>query len=787
MQTASEFLGLTPPAPLSATLVARPVRACVFVPLWEGVPWQRLVEHALATQTRVWGGTSNLVVPLAPELADDELFWRLVDRFDPDVVAVHLPTYADVEEIAPECHAERVERLEQRMRANNFGDEVIAQELARLHKERFWLAELPGELASRFIDRIAPLQHPDRPRLVHLDGSSPPPHPLTDVAAVRDLPRSVADDITATLDDTTRLSLTHAVGRLLPAFKNALAARGVMLQGRMTEDRAAAVAHIWPRHSAVVAGAVHPRRLVDDGLARRTRYLDREEVVVVVGDEPRDFLLYHGLSRLRPYVHWLPAAWLHDMASIRRLAEATRWVLRTEIGHGEVAVTAASSNEAAATAMQALSGADVYEALETRLADWRELMPTSYMWVVDHRSERRVSLLRHEGETQELPTPTPVSIATDDPTEARWMVDVEVAGWCAVRNPSLAEQVFRGPVVDSNGVRTSSLGASYFGLGPVVQTFLGLEGSTARLRLRPRTVAEQVSDILQPVGWEVALSDKGAYAAQSARLFDGVEGLAAALRSRPTRSVLDAYLTPTETNDPGRFLKDTRRRYLSLRDVQCLVGDRDLGAGLVTELYDRGVLIRGHALKCEHCRATSFYSLTAEQRFTCTRCRIDQKATRFSWLMTPEPEFRYALAEVVYLFLLNNGDLPLLAAHEHFVVGRSRERAPFDVAFELELTPPGGSRREHDIVASWGAELWLGEATKDDRLEDGNGDEIERLARLAESTRAVGTRGVLFVTTRESFCDRTKQNVANVFAEPLWPEVVYVEGFDVGAAVEPAV
>ena len=52
-------------------------------------------------------------MPLAAELADDELFWRLVDRFDPDVVALHLPTYSDVEEIAPERYAEAVERLEQ--------------------------------------------------------------------------------------------------------------------------------------------------------------------------------------------------------------------------------------------------------------------------------------------------------------------------------------------------------------------------------------------------------------------------------------------------------------------------------------------------------------------------------------------------------------------------------------------------------------------------------------------------------------------------------------------------
>jgi hypothetical protein len=126
VRTGSELLGLTPPAPLSATLVARPVRACIFVPLVEGVPWERLVEHALATQTRVWGGASNLVVPAWWELAEDEIFWSLIDRFDPDVIGLHVPVYADVEEIAPERYVEAVKRTEEQLTDLGFNDDSRA-------------------------------------------------------------------------------------------------------------------------------------------------------------------------------------------------------------------------------------------------------------------------------------------------------------------------------------------------------------------------------------------------------------------------------------------------------------------------------------------------------------------------------------------------------------------------------------------------------------------------------------------------------------------------------------
>jgi hypothetical protein len=286
---------------------------------------------------------------------------------------------------------------------------------------------------------------------------------------------------------------------------------------------------------------------------------------------------------------------------------------------------------------------------------------------------------------------------------------------------------------------------------------------------------------LQPLGWEVSLSDKGAFALQSARLFGGVEALALALRSQATRALLDAYLTPTQTNDPGKYLKDTRRRYLSLQEAGNVIGDTDV-ATLVSELYDHDILVRGHILKCEHCRATSFYSLSEEQRFTCVRCRTSQRATRLSWLEKPEPEFRYALSEVLYQCLDNNGQLPLLAAYDHFVVGRERERQPFDIAFELDLTSPEGQLREHDIVATWGAELWLGEATVSDRLEESNAEEIERLERLSETARVLCAGGVLLVTTSDGFSTRTKQNVANVFADPAWPDVIYREAFDAGSA-----
>jgi hypothetical protein len=279
------------------------------------------------------------------------------------------------------------------------------------------------------------------------------------------------------------------------------------------------------------------------------------------------------------------------------------------------------------------------------------------------------------------------------------------------------------------------------------------------------------------------LSDKGAYAERSAALFGGLQPFVEALRDRPKRTLLDAFLDP---NGPGMLLTDTRRRYLTLSEAKEVAGEADVDR-VITSLYDQGVIERGHVLKCEHCRATSFYSLTEQQEFTCRRCHTTRRATRWNWLKptagpdgsNPEPDYRYALAEVVYQFLGHGGDLPLLATHDFFLVDRAFERRPLDVAFELEVTDGDEVQSEHDIVASWGTDLWLGEATSSEVLEAAGGAEHQRLERLKRLADRLSARGILFVTEAESFRPATKTRMNAIFeqGQPR-PELAIREGFE---------
>jgi hypothetical protein len=311
VKTGSELLDLTPPAPLSAILSARPVRVCVLVPSAQNVPWQRMVEHALATQTRVWGGALNLVIPPGLDLADDELFWRLVDLLDPDVLGIHMPSYADAEELAPDVY-ERVMADATRELAN-FGitDEgALAAHFARLRGEPVWRSEPPDLLKTRLVERTAPLtvgEDPD-PRAVYFDGTSSPAYPLTDAAAINEISRRT-EDIRTSLGDISQLLLTHSNGRLLPSARQALVEHGVNVVDVVVRHEYELDGYIW-HHNGLSRDAHAPIAMSTTGLLQRARFEHFRRLIVVVGDEPRDFLLFHGLSRARPFVYWLPTAWL---------------------------------------------------------------------------------------------------------------------------------------------------------------------------------------------------------------------------------------------------------------------------------------------------------------------------------------------------------------------------------------------------------------------------------------------------------------------------------------------
>ncbi len=762
--------------PMSAGLVARPARLCTFVEIQEGVNWALSVEHAVACQSRYWGGNSNMVVPMFAGLATSELFWRLLMTYDPDLVGIHTPSTRDAGEIVPEQQAEVVATIRAGWEQNGVAnvDELIERDV---QTSAFWETEIPDDLLAQITKWVSPLHHDGQPRLVVVNGQPEAPHELTDaIDSVAEEASFVSRRVSG--DPFGQLALTSELGRFTDGAVVSLRARGVHVE-QVVIDNPAELA----RRVGAGDGSTVPWHLTawNNSLAFRVGRRFFDEPTVVVGDHPEDWLLYYGLRVLRPNVFWIPESKLEVDSYLSAFRGAISRASRSTAPES-VPVISAASDEASRRLVDDHAASFATDGVQLVLADWRERVPRGAFWPVDPRSFRNASLLVVDGQTDELPTPMPVSIEPSDRTSNGWMVDVDVRDWSTFRHPWLAPGVLPGGFESTFDQRIGRGGASYFGLAGFIQSGLGIENALSRRRLAPTNVLDALQRVLARDGWSVALSDKGAYTNRTSQLFGGVEKAVDALRNPAVRALLDAYLVgANEASAGGCFLKDTRRRYLSLSEAAAVVAaaapagaEADAGQ-IVNQLNDLGVLSRGHALKCVECRATSFYVLTERQTFTCRRCRREQRATISSWLVGDEPAFRYELHESVFQFLSHHCDLPLLAAFTYFAIELAADdQRALDLGFEIEVFSPDGEKSEHDVVAVWGSDLWLGEATMKDALEESGDRDLARIERLKSVADLLAVRGVLFASAAE-FRASTRGRIAWTFS--AWPrsEVVVRE------------
>jgi hypothetical protein len=371
----------------------------------------------------------------------------------------------------------------------------------------------------------------------------------------------------------------------------------------------------------------------------------------------------------------------------------------------------------------------------------------------------------HDGTTVELRTPIPAAVDARGAGHFRWVTEARAHRWSALRHGALALEVLDQPGFDTEHARTGRSGVVYTSTGFLTFGGESLTMSAVRPQLRVRPLLAQLDAALQADGWSCYGSDKGAYAAESARLFGGFRELAEALLDPSVRPVLEAFRAST---GPGKKAAD--RRYLTFADiVTVLGGGQGAAEEVVDDLTSAGVLTRGLFLKCGKCRRASWYDLAEVTTvFRCRRCRSEQPLARERWLGTVEPEWHYELAEVVRSLLDQNGDLPIVAVHKFFPKP-ARPETDIEVAFEIEVFSPDGTKSETDIAVRESSKLWLGEATTKSFLEQAAAKETARLKRLSEIANLLAAHGVMLASTTR-FRTRTRGRMTGVFRS-YWPSL----------------
>ena len=739
----------------------RPTRLGMLVPTGGlGVSWMVMFEAALAAQARIWGGRGNLIFPLTADLADREVFWELADRFDADAYITYAPTWAEVAEFAPAAHDAQMDELRRQAQERDITD---VDDLIDQRNGHVAFNVQPTTEQRRLMNaRLAPFHHPGTDDWLHgFNAAQGLAWPFTDACEFVEHPQALVNP-TAPGGAARQLLLTATVGRVPLGLRSVLTERGVNLI-----DESVPKGHAW---AGLVADRAHRERrtypwaIGDQGLAI---YHDApwhaEHAAVVVGDDPWDFALFYALKRMSGMAWWLPSWLRRNQAYMLELGAALEYEPRQD-GRDLVIVSASSPTirNRIASNIDQLTG----RRLPVAPAEWQDILPEMPLRLYERENVGRTELVQLLGdETLDLRTPLPKQVGTENPTGMRWLTEIRGHDWTPIRHRALGTALVRGMFTSTDLVRTTRDGVGYFSPGGVlIQAGASLESVVARPTLQPLGVLEQIRTILEPHGWSCQPSDKGIYAAESMDLFGGFEGLCDALRDAGVRAVIDAYRDQPQ-GAPGRRLSSDRRRYLTWEHFEQVVGDIPV-VPIVDRLLALGVLRRGLVLKCRRCRQEAWHPLGAiGENFQCGRCHLEQVADRLSWLGNDEPVWSYRMAEVLYQFLENDGELPVLAVHDVF---EDSER-PLAHAFELDLLAPDGTSYELDIFSTDGYRLWVGEAKKDGRFD------ADRLALVARLASLIGAYGVLLTTSRASWPPATRTQIRAAFPS-FWPHVEMASG-----------
>ena len=666
---------------LSVSLSVRPARVGVFVPRVPGISWMRLFELAIATQMRSWGGTGHLVFPMTADFADRELFWALADRLDADSWAAYGVSVQDLETLDPRWHAEHLSQL--RKQLHDLDDEAVEQFFEE-HRHAIALDDLPAdEQVVPVRRRLAPLHHTQDEPLEMTSDVNAPHWPFVDVAAFSNPPGAV-DSPTTRLGPLFSLLLTASVGRVTPTFEAALSPRGVVVTRPTLGTKLA-----WGQLVFQGVPGVYPRALAEHGLGWYThRVLNPPRAIAVVGDSAWDFALFYALKRWLGNAVWLPS-WIRRDALLCHMAvNALARVARTSTS--PVSVVTAGSSVRPRDELVKLLKEDI-RGLQAEAVHWRDVLPDWPNRLFELDGLGRFQHVPQVGEvTAQLQTPVPQTVSCNDPSDLRWLTEVDVDGWSPVRHANVGPAIVRARSYGTELARVTRTGAAYFCPDFMYPGGASLETVKVNPRLAPLDLLGQVQAAVAG-DWDVALSDKGIFAAETSRLCGGRAELVRLLRD-PTRSTLmRGYLRAV-----GIKLRD--RRFVSLKHVRDLFPDApEAGESALKELVEKGVLVRGIVLNCGRCRNTAWYGLDqVAADFRCERCRLVQPLEA-RWRGEPEPHWYYRLEEVVYQFLTHNGHLPVLALEAWL----ADTRTPVAVSEEIKFTHRrDGTEFELDLVAS---------------------------------------------------------------------------------------
>jgi hypothetical protein len=493
-----------------------------------------------------------------------------------------------------------------------------------------------------------------------------------------------------------------------------------------------------------------------------------EDAVLIVGDECRDFCLYFCLSRLRADVYWLPTRLLPASVSgpdTTYLQLLYQQLIDKVTRQRQILITSCTQSTTGLDQAIATLPSYVRQRTQKVLDDVPSVLPYSVKFYEEGSyGLARLEQFLNDSSMNIVDTPVPRTLSPIPFDGIDWVIELWVDNYRLPRRASLAKLTLQPPHYTTTTVRLSLDGIAYKGLSPARFLPAGLEANLFRPSIYLIPEREVFSTLYSQSGLQLKDSDKGNYHRQVVRLFGDLDRVTKFMGSEAGAGLLAQYLdNQASASGKGVFLKDNRR-YL---DFDCIkVSSRSSSSEtieIIDDLISLKVLSRGFILKCEYCAYAGWYHVRElSERFECSRCRHEQLYLHEHWREPEEPRWYYDLSEVVYQSHLNSGFVPFLSL---FAL-KKKTKECFLYVPESTLTGGvlGSGQKEIDFTASIDGDLYIGEATRSDRLGQTAAEESGRLASLKQIAEEIQARCVVLSTFDSAWSTQTQKRANTQFA-----------------------
>lgn len=714
----------------------RPARILVLVP--SAMPSWHQVMLILSNQVSLaWGGRWNVAaVPVDDDHRIPSPFIELAELFDPDYVVRLGPLLATLRDAGVD-HPHIGQIAEGLRKTGLFSEDALTEILQ--NQVATW-PQTEGPVVNQVDERLPAFdRHITRELIERQQPETFPPYPLTGIDSYlqgrMNLP-PLADFKVLAGDAEVKLLAAWTLGPTPSALKTLWREGGGEIVEVPLFDKGevdGSLELIWGSErtpyrfrsyerslGTTVAGASPSTRGLLEGVVAVERgggsSMLFESALAVVGDELSDFLLWLLLSRMRPYVYWIPTRYLSsrfrrrfsnplssfashltyhlEMGSRQPYLRSSRLDLTTaslrpqRLGQARLQIRRAElradgSSSALDESLALLTPVDLVSSIKPILR------------VIERQganSPAVVNLDEQGWSLAPLPSPSPASSADRALGSKRWIVEYDVGEHVP---PSRRIATW---MLEAGGLGPESSRITRTGKLAVMHPHFMVLGTatiddTWSLRYRPPPQGVEMIKTLLEGEYAVDLMDKGRYFLELERRM-GAELLTRLMDDEGFISLASALLgIPADSNN---LVFDGTVAAVELSSAAAALDDQ------IDVLLGSGVLNVVHATKCPLCRNVELKRLADLQRVMhCLRCdnEIDLDAmSALEFFRTPRVSMNGVLTE----FLSQRSDAVLAA----FNASGFRDR--MQLLPEIELKE-ASDKFNVDLVATGNGELVLGE------------------------------------------------------------------------------